>query len=147
MTSMSSNVSANKGELVTLVCRSRGYPPPLITWRRKLRLLTTNPRYHAVSSAGVGRLTIENVQKGDAGVYKCELVSRLYGSILSENVITVNVFDGKITVTCFLLVSSYTSRCVVYHAVYQARYTVTVTLDLFRFSVCLPVCLCVTDRF
>ncbi len=101
MISMSSNVTATKGEFVTLICRSRGYPPPLITWRRNLKLLRASPRYHLVSSPGVGRLTIENIQSGDAGSYKCELQSRLYGSVFSDKVIAVNVFDGKV---CLLLI-------------------------------------------
>ncbi len=101
-----SNHSATKGDTVTLTCTSRGYPPPFVSWRRNLEPIRANPRYHLVSSGGVGTLTIDNVQSGDTGDYLCELQSRLYGTIISEEIATVTVFDGekisyKISSKCF----------------------------------------------
>ncbi len=49
----------------------------------------------ATNLCGVGTLTIDNVQSGDAGDYRCELQSRLYGTTLSEEIATVTVFDGE----------------------------------------------------
>ncbi len=92
---MPKNESATKGDTVTLTCTSRGYPPPFVSWRRNLEPIRANPRYHLVSSGGVGTLTIDNVQSGDAGDYRCELQSRLYGTTLSEEIATVTVFDGE----------------------------------------------------
>lgn len=56
-----------------------------------------DPRYELVSTLGIGKLTIQNAQLGDSGMYSCELQSRLYGTILSESPVIVTVNDGKFT--------------------------------------------------
>ena len=92
---MTRNVSVVSGDTVTLTCIGNSYPPPFVSWRRNLEPLRSNPRYKLLSASGIGTLTIQNAQFGDAGKYSCEVQSQLYGTVLSRETATVNVVDGE----------------------------------------------------
>ena len=92
---MTRSVSVVSGDTVTLTCIGNSYPPPFVSWKRNLEPLRSNPRYNLLSGSGVGTLTIQNAQIGDAGKYSCELQSRLHGTVLSLESTTVNVVDGE----------------------------------------------------
>lgn len=83
------------GKNITLKCEADGYPPPFVTWRKNLQQISVNSRYSFSSENGFGSLVIKNVQVLDAGNYSCVIVSNLYGSIVVEPSVKVDVIDGE----------------------------------------------------
>ena len=95
MVQISTNVSVDVGEDITLTCEARGYPPPFITWLRNFRPLYHDGRYALTSYYGYGVLRISKARLSDEGMYACVIVSRLYGSATVQPAISVTVRDGK----------------------------------------------------
>ena len=92
---VSTNVSVDIGEDVTLTCEAKGYPPPFITWLRNLRPLYHDSRYTLTSYYGYGVLHISKARISDEGMYSCVVVSGLYGSTIVQPAISVTVNDGR----------------------------------------------------
>ncbi len=92
---ISTNISVNVDEDITLTCEARGYPPPFITWLRNLKSLYQDSRYTLTSHRGYGVLRISKARLSDEGMYACVVVSRLYGSATVQPAISVTVNDGK----------------------------------------------------
>ncbi|XP_063976388.1 fasciclin-2 isoform X2 [Diachasmimorpha longicaudata] len=66
-----SQVEIIEGRTETIVCKARGIPPPRYSWVKSLTKenLTTVDRFRVDSEEGV--LTINNVNREDAGEYQC----------------------------------------------------------------------------
>jgi hypothetical protein len=92
---ISTNVSVNVDEDITLTCEARGYPPPFITWLRNLKPIYHDSRYALTSHHGYGVLRISKARLSDEGMYACVVVSRLYGSATVQPAISVTINDGK----------------------------------------------------
>ena len=92
---MSTNVSVDVGEDVTLSCEATSYPPPFITWLRNFEPLYHNPRYSLVSYYGYGMLTVREAQASDAGLYSCVVVTGLHGSTVVQPAISLTVNHRK----------------------------------------------------
>ena len=92
---ISTNVSVDVGEDVTLSCETTGYPPPFITWLRNFEPLYHNPRYSLVSYYGYGVLTVHEAQASDAGLYSCVVVTGLHGSTVVQPAISLTVNQRK----------------------------------------------------
>lgn len=97
---VSSNVSVNVDEDITLTCEARGYPPPFITWLRNLKPLYHDSRNTLTSYDGFGVLHISKARLSDEGMYACVVVSTLYGSTTVQPAISVTVNDRKCRYKC-----------------------------------------------
>lgn len=95
MVKVSTNLSVDVGEDITLTCEAKGYPPPFITWLRNFGPLYHDPRYTLTSNYGYGMLHINEARISDVGLYSCVVVANLYGSTVVEPTISVTVNDGK----------------------------------------------------
>lgn len=92
---VSTNISVDVGEDISLTCETRGYPPPFITWLRNFKPLHHDSRYTLTSYYGYGVLHISNARLSDEGMYTCVVVSRLHGSTIVQPAIFVTVNDGR----------------------------------------------------
>ena len=88
-------ITVMSGEAITLSCDAIGYSPPFVTWRKNLKPLRQNPRYNFTSRNGFGVLRISDASLEDAGIYHCQVISKLHGSIIARSSIQVQVIDGE----------------------------------------------------
>uniref|UniRef100_A0A665VTB7 Hemicentin-1 n=1 Tax=Echeneis naucrates TaxID=173247 RepID=A0A665VTB7_ECHNA len=114
-----SDVSADIGSSVSLLCSAQGYPEPVVTWRRQDGLeLLNRSRTHGTISQSRGGLHITNLWVEDEALYICEAQNNL-GKIRSQASITVTglvlpviamspavlsvIEDQQLTLPCMLL--------------------------------------------
>ncbi|EDO34058.1 predicted protein [Nematostella vectensis] len=71
ITSFRSSVTGVQGDTISLPCRAKGFPPPVITWSRSGQTIPYDRR----QSIDNGTLLIGNVQKSDSGKYTCTAVN------------------------------------------------------------------------
>ncbi|XP_055946667.1 cell adhesion molecule DSCAM-like isoform X3 [Argiope bruennichi] len=69
------DLSTMGGQTVTLDCVTRGYPKPTVVWRKKNEdggeiMVTDNSRWRVMEN---GSLLFKKIDKGDEGVYTCEV--------------------------------------------------------------------------
>ena len=62
------------GSNLTLQCRARGYPVPVVTWYKDQ--IKLNKTEH-VSVFSDGKLSIEKLAPGDSGVYTCKALNNM----------------------------------------------------------------------
>lgn len=62
------------GSNLTLQCRARGYPVPVVTWYKDQ--IKLNKTEHA-SIFSDGKLSIEKLKAGDSGVYTCKALNNM----------------------------------------------------------------------
>lgn len=62
------------GSNLTLQCRARGYPVPVVTWYKDQ--IKLNKTEH-VSVFSDGKLSIEKLASGDGGVYTCKALNNM----------------------------------------------------------------------
>ncbi|XP_034438633.1 hemicentin-1 isoform X1 [Hippoglossus hippoglossus] len=84
-----SDVAADIGSSVTLLCHVQGYPEPQVTWRREDRLPLFNvSRTRGTVTQSRGGLHITNLWVEDETVYICEAQNH-FGRIQAEASVTV----------------------------------------------------------
>ncbi|XP_026178915.1 hemicentin-1 [Mastacembelus armatus] len=84
-----SDVVADLGSNVTLLCHAQGYPEPQVTWQREDGLPLFNRRHtHSAITQSRGRLQITNLWVEDEAVYICEAQNH-FGKIQTKASITV----------------------------------------------------------
>ncbi|XP_048588601.1 Down syndrome cell adhesion molecule-like protein 1 isoform X2 [Nematostella vectensis] len=71
ITSFRSSVTGVQGDTISLPCRAKGFPPPVITWSRSGQTIPYDRR----QSIDNGTLLIGNIQKSDSGKYTCTAVN------------------------------------------------------------------------
>ncbi|XP_054466068.1 hemicentin-1 [Anoplopoma fimbria] len=79
------DVTANVGENITLPCTARGFPQPMVTWRRQdSRQIPTRTDSHSrTMQLESGHLLIQSVWLDDEGLYICEAKNQ-FGTIKTE---------------------------------------------------------------
>uniref|UniRef100_A0A3Q3K3Y4 Hemicentin 1 n=1 Tax=Monopterus albus TaxID=43700 RepID=A0A3Q3K3Y4_MONAL len=84
-----SDVAADIGSNVTLLCHVEGYPEPQVTWRREDGLpLFNSPRAHSTTTQSRGHLHITKLWVEDEAVYVCEARNH-FGRIQTQAKVTV----------------------------------------------------------
>ncbi|XP_022603168.1 hemicentin-1 [Seriola dumerili] len=114
-----SDVAADIGSNVSLLCNAQGYPEPKVTWRRQDGLpLFNRSRTHGTVTQSRGGLHITNLWVEDEAVYICDAQNH-FGRIESQASITVTglvlpviamspamlsvIEDQQVTLPCVLL--------------------------------------------
>ncbi|XP_067135162.1 peroxidasin isoform X2 [Centruroides vittatus] len=82
-----SNLRIQLGSIAVLPCKAVSTPPPTINWTHNNLLLSLTSRHHISQK---GTLTIENVEKRDAGIYNC-IASNQLTKISSSAQLTILV--------------------------------------------------------
>uniref|UniRef100_A0A8C3A971 Hemicentin 2 n=1 Tax=Cyclopterus lumpus TaxID=8103 RepID=A0A8C3A971_CYCLU len=79
------DVTANVGENITLLCAARGFPQPMVTWRRQdgRQILTRTDSHSRTMQLESGHLLIHSVWLDDEGLYICEAKNQ-FGTIKTE---------------------------------------------------------------
>ncbi|KAJ7333691.1 hypothetical protein OS493_015773 [Desmophyllum pertusum] len=79
-----SKVQSIEKNSVTLTCRARGNPRPIVEWSKEGLPLTLDPHYEVMPS---GDLYIRQVRMGDHGMYRCRATNRAGGVAASTRLI------------------------------------------------------------
>lgn len=74
ISSLKSEEEPISGSNLTLQCRARGYPVPVVTWYKDQ--IKLNKTEH-VSVFSDGKLSIEKLASGDSGVYTCKALNNM----------------------------------------------------------------------
>ncbi|KAM9391508.1 hemicentin-1 [Pholidichthys leucotaenia] len=84
------DAAANVGENVTLPCTARGFPQPMVTWRRQdgRQILPKTDTHSRTMQLESGHLLIQNVWLDDEGLYICEAENQ-FGAIKTEARVSV----------------------------------------------------------
>ncbi|KAM6944598.1 hemicentin-1 [Lycodopsis pacificus] len=79
------DITANVGENITLPCTARGFPQPMVTWRRQdgRQILTRTDGHSRTMQLESGHLLIQSVWLDDEGLYICEAKNQ-FGTIKTE---------------------------------------------------------------
>jgi hypothetical protein len=77
------SMSVNQNTTLSLVCLTRGYPSPVVTFLKDYEQLSVNSRITMTSENGIGRLNIEEFNEEDVGIYTCSATNSL-GTRFSE---------------------------------------------------------------
>jgi len=62
------------GSNLTLQCRARGYPVPVVTWYKD-QIKLNKTEYASIFSDG--KLSLEKLESGDNGVYTCKALNNM----------------------------------------------------------------------
>uniref|UniRef100_A0A4Y0BED1 TEP1-F n=1 Tax=Anopheles funestus TaxID=62324 RepID=A0A4Y0BED1_ANOFN len=82
------------GGILNITCRTAGVPVPLIAWRLNLGHVPLKCESH--NDDGIGRLTCENMQPIDSGVYMCEIINTMGTHFVSPDTIVTVTDNGTV---------------------------------------------------
>ncbi|XP_069039515.1 hemicentin-1 isoform X2 [Lepisosteus oculatus] len=100
------DATVDVGENVTLPCAARGFPDPVVTWRRQDRqpLYAGADGHRGLQQLGSGALSIEGAWLDDEGLYICEAQNQ-FGLIWTEARVTVTGLEPPLLAQGDLLLS------------------------------------------
>ncbi|KAG7264141.1 hypothetical protein CRUP_024483 [Coryphaenoides rupestris] len=96
------NQVASVGRTVTFQCQASGSPQPAIFWQREgsESLLFSSQSSSRLYVSPTGSLTINGVQRSDAGYYSCQALN-IAGSVITKALLSVTVpVDSMVTLHC-----------------------------------------------
>ncbi|XP_069191877.1 lachesin isoform X3 [Procambarus clarkii] len=88
----SGETTVEEGNSVTLTCKARGYPPPVVSWRREdnLKIVLRDHSSKKVPSTEGEQLQLTRVKRSDMGPYLCIAKNGIPPSVSKRIMLRVN---------------------------------------------------------
>ena len=96
------NLTVVIGGTIEISCKASGFPEPFINWRLNWGHVCEEPRCFSQTVNGVGKLTITDAVREDAGAYSCEaLNSKGRRFAVPDAILTVQQSNEPRPCNCF----------------------------------------------